>query len=60
MEVPALAKWIAGVGGAALVIVKLMVQSDEALIRHLEHVFASKSDVARIEQKIDQLLEKKK
>lgn len=48
-------KW-AAIGGAVLVGWQIFGKADEALIKHLDATFATKQDIQRIEDKLDQVL----
>lgn len=50
-------KLVATVGGAVLVAWQLVGTLDTALVKHLDATFATKADFARLEAKVDQLIQ---
>jgi hypothetical protein len=55
-EVLELAKWVAAVGGALLVVWQLLSKVHRALVADMSDHFASKEDLGRLEKKIDTIV----
>jgi hypothetical protein len=51
------AQMVSAIGGAALVSWQLAGKLDTALVAHLDAKFATKEDLARVEKKIDEVLD---